>query len=140
MNSVQEGKVTGIVKDIIPAILDTLGMQGIRVTYSGYRSYDDMVAAISKGDIDIAFPVGGGLYSYSFLDMLLDHIALVGFLLLALAAIVVVFLIRDTQRTKKEIREKESAPWMIKKSRISPSLRLPPTLSKKTVRLPWRQE
>ncbi len=58
----KQGKVTGIVKDIIPAILDTLGMQDITVSYSGYRSYDDMIAAISTGDIDVAFPVGGGLY------------------------------------------------------------------------------
>ena len=251
----KQGKVTGIVKDIIPTILDTLGLQGITVTYSGYKSYDDMIDAISKGEIDVAFPVGGGLYyseenniylsnpvssspaelvykgsfteettshfavnennrmqyysvltkypdaeitfypsveecldavladkagcvtlnglrandilrnrrfeglslrqtsyddercfgieignegllkllnrginvlgsdyaqnisyrytgglySYTFIDMLSDHMAFVGSLLLALAAIVVVFLIRDTQRTKKEVKEKESA-------------------------------
>ncbi len=58
----KQGKVTGIVKDIIPAILDALGMQNIEVTYSGYVSYDDMVTAVSTGAIDVAFPVGGGLY------------------------------------------------------------------------------
>ncbi len=55
-------EVTGIVKDIIPAILDALGMQNIKVTYSGYLSYDDMIDAVSSGEIDVAFPVGGGLY------------------------------------------------------------------------------
>ncbi len=56
------GNVTGIVKDIIPAILETLGMKDVTVTYSGYDSYDDMIEAISAGKIDVAFPVGGGLY------------------------------------------------------------------------------
>ncbi len=57
-----DGNVTGIVRDIIPDILDVLGLQKIAVTYSGYKSYDDMIAGINTGDIDVAFPVGGGLY------------------------------------------------------------------------------
>ena len=57
-----KGEVTGIVKDIFPEILDLLGMQDMTVTYNNYLSYDDMVAAVSSGDIDVAFPVGGGLY------------------------------------------------------------------------------
>ena len=57
-----QGNVSGIVKDIIPAILDTLGMHNVTVTYSGYKSYDDMIAGISTGEVEVAFPVGGGLY------------------------------------------------------------------------------
>ena len=57
-----QGEVTGIVKDIIPTIMDTVGMKNIEITYSGYISYDDMIAAVCSGDIDVAFPVGGGLY------------------------------------------------------------------------------
>lgn len=57
-----KGEVTGVVKDIIPAILDTVGMSDIDVTYTGYTSYDDMITAVSSGNIDVAFPVGGGLY------------------------------------------------------------------------------
>ena len=57
-----QGEVTGIVKDIIPEILDTLGMQNITVEYTGYKSYDDMITGINTGEIDVAFPVGGGLY------------------------------------------------------------------------------
>ena len=57
-----KGDVTGIVKDIIPAIFDTVGMKDINVTYIGYISYDDMIDAVSSGNIDVAFPVGGGLY------------------------------------------------------------------------------
>jgi signal transduction histidine kinase/CheY-like chemotaxis protein len=57
-----QGKVTGVVREIIPDILNCLGLQEVTVTYSGYRSYDDMISAISDGSIDVAFPVGGGLY------------------------------------------------------------------------------
>ena len=58
----QQGNVTGIVKDIIPDILSSLGMNSISVTYKGYRSYDDMIAGINSGEMDVAFPVSGGLY------------------------------------------------------------------------------
>ena len=57
-----QGEVTGIVKDIIPAILKSVEMQDMTVIYTGYKSYDDMIAGIGTGDIDVAFPVGGGLY------------------------------------------------------------------------------
>ena len=61
-DSDSQGGVTGVVKDVVPAILSALGMQDMEVSYIGYRSYDDMIAAMSAGDIDVAFPVGGGLY------------------------------------------------------------------------------
>jgi hypothetical protein len=54
--------VNGAVKNIVPAILDAIGRPDIDVAYSGYRSYDDMIAAINAGEIEVAFPVGGGLY------------------------------------------------------------------------------
>ena len=57
-----KGQVTGIVKDIVPTILNSLGLQDIKVSYKGYVSYDELVAAVSSGEIDVAFPVGGGLY------------------------------------------------------------------------------
>ena len=47
---------------MVPAVLDAVGMQNVKVTYSGYVNYDDMIAAVSSGKIDVAFPVGGGLY------------------------------------------------------------------------------
>ena len=58
----ERGEVTDIVKDIIPNILDALGMRDMAVSYTAYASYDNMIAAIQSGDIDVAFPVGGGLY------------------------------------------------------------------------------
>ncbi len=58
----RQGNVNGGVKDIVPAILDAIGRPDIDVSYSGYKRYDDMIAAINAGQIDVAFPVGGGLY------------------------------------------------------------------------------
>jgi ABC-type amino acid transport substrate-binding protein len=57
-----QGNVNGAVKDIVPAILEAIGRPDIDVTYKGCKSYDDMIAAINAGEIDVAFPVGGGLY------------------------------------------------------------------------------
>ena len=56
------GNVTGVVKDIIPEILSRLGISHLKVTFSGYESYDTMIADMAAGRIDVAFPVGGGLY------------------------------------------------------------------------------
>ncbi|MBP5181729.1 MAG: response regulator [Lentisphaeria bacterium] len=53
------GQVTGIVKDIFPELLASLGVSGLRVTYSGYLSYDATISDIAAGRIDVAFPVGG---------------------------------------------------------------------------------
>ncbi|MBQ9337576.1 MAG: response regulator [Lentisphaeria bacterium] len=57
-----KGQVTGVVKDIIPAILTSLRITNLQVTYEGYVSYDSMITDLSAGRIDVAFPVGGGLY------------------------------------------------------------------------------
>ena len=58
----EQGQVTGIVRDILPAILNSFGMTDITVTYSGYKSFDEMIADISADVLDVVFPVGGGLY------------------------------------------------------------------------------
>ena len=58
----EQGEATGIVRDIVPAILNTLGMQNVEITFTGYKSYDDMIADLNAGVTDVAFPVGGGLY------------------------------------------------------------------------------
>ncbi len=57
-----EGKVTGVLRDLIPDILRVLGIGDIDVTYRGYAGYDAMIADMAAGAIDAAFPVGGGLY------------------------------------------------------------------------------
>ena len=57
-----DGNVTGIIRDLVPDILNALGIPDTAVTFSGYKSYDELVASMSEGVIDAAFPVGGGLY------------------------------------------------------------------------------
>lgn len=58
----KSGSVTGLIKDLIPEIFNDFGLNKINVTYTGYKSYDDMIAAVQTDMIDAAFPVGGGLY------------------------------------------------------------------------------
>ena len=58
----EQGQATGIIRDIIPEILEGLGISNITVAYTGYESYDAMIADMTSAKIDIAFPVGGGLY------------------------------------------------------------------------------
>ena len=57
-----QGRVTGIIKDIIPEILKDLGLADLAVTYTGYESFDHMIDDMRTGAISVAFPVGGGLY------------------------------------------------------------------------------
>ena len=58
----KNGKVNGIVKDIVPKMLSDLNVTDLEVKYIGYDSYDEMVEAIRNEEIDAGFPVGGGLY------------------------------------------------------------------------------
>ena len=58
----QEGNTTGIIKDIVPEILKGLGLSNLSISYKGYESYDDMIHDVTNAAIDVAFPVGGGLY------------------------------------------------------------------------------
>ncbi len=56
------GSVTGLVKDLVPKIVSELGIDDMTVTFKGYDSYDAMISDLEKGNIDTAFPVGGGLF------------------------------------------------------------------------------
>ena len=58
----ENGEVTGLIRDLIPAMLQELHLTDISVDYTGYENYDDMIAAVRDDRIDAAFPVGGGLY------------------------------------------------------------------------------
>ena len=58
----ESGSATGLVKDIIPAMIAGMGIDSLDISYAGYSNYDDMIADLVKGNIDTAFPVGGGLY------------------------------------------------------------------------------
>ena len=56
------GNVTGLIRELVPAMLKSIGIENIGVTYRSFDSYDDMIAVLGEGGIDAAFPVGGGLY------------------------------------------------------------------------------
>ncbi|MBO7703368.1 MAG: response regulator [Solobacterium sp.] len=56
------GEVTGMIRDLVPALFSSLGISGITFNYQGYESFDAMISDMSEGVIDAAFPVGGGLY------------------------------------------------------------------------------
>ncbi|MGX8705726.1 MAG: ATP-binding protein, partial [bacterium] len=58
----KNGNVTGLLRDLLPAMLESLGINTLKVSYQGYADYADMVADMGRGSIDLAFPVGGGLY------------------------------------------------------------------------------
>ncbi|SCY66545.1 extracellular solute-binding protein, family 3 [Butyrivibrio sp. INlla14] len=58
----KDGNVTGFVKDLVPEIFKNLSLESVKVSYQGYQDYDDLTKALSKGEIDVAFPVGGGLF------------------------------------------------------------------------------
>ena len=57
-----EGQVTGIVKDMIPEMLESLDIDNLPVSYAGYENYDQMLEDMVNGVTDIVFPIGGGLY------------------------------------------------------------------------------
>ena len=57
-----EGRTTGLLPDLVSEMFDDLSISHIRATYRGFDSYDEMIAAVVAGQIDAAFPVGGGLY------------------------------------------------------------------------------
>ena len=56
------GSATGLVRDLVPRMLESLNIDNIQVTYVGFDSYDEMIASLGTGEIDAAFPVGGGMY------------------------------------------------------------------------------
>lgn len=58
----KNGNVIGLVKDLIPEMLKDLGITHIRVNYVGFDSYTDMTDALDNSEVDVAFPVGGGLF------------------------------------------------------------------------------
>ena len=58
----QNGKVTGMIADLMPDLLRKLNIPELSVSYQGYDNYDNMIADMGEGVIDVAFPVGGGLY------------------------------------------------------------------------------
>lgn len=58
----KNGNVNGVIKDLIPQIIERLGITDLSYSFQGYQSYDEMINAMLGGQVDVVFPVGGGLY------------------------------------------------------------------------------
>ncbi|WP_197025115.1 transporter substrate-binding domain-containing protein [Butyrivibrio proteoclasticus] len=58
----KDGSVTGMVKDVVPAVFSTLKVNNIEISYVPYENYNEMMTAINNNEVDMAFPVGGGLF------------------------------------------------------------------------------
>lgn len=54
----EDGSVTGLVVDVIDAILESMGLERrISVQYKGFDNYSDMEKALTNHEINVAFPV-----------------------------------------------------------------------------------
>ncbi|MBR3813813.1 MAG: transporter substrate-binding domain-containing protein [Spirochaetaceae bacterium] len=58
----EDGSANGIIKELIPQLLERLAITNIQPVYKGFDSYDDMIEAMNDSEVDVIFPVGGGLY------------------------------------------------------------------------------
>lgn len=58
----KNGNVIGLVRDLVFKLLSDTGITGLDVVFVGYESYQEMIDDMGRGSIDVAFPVGGGLY------------------------------------------------------------------------------
>ena len=61
-DTTEDGSAIGIIKELIPQLLERLAITNIQPVYKGFDSYDDMIAAMNASEVDVIFPVGGGLY------------------------------------------------------------------------------
>ncbi len=58
----ESGEATGIVKDIIPLMLENVGVKDkLRVEYKSFDNSDDMYVSLLAGDVDILFPMQGDI-------------------------------------------------------------------------------
>ena len=58
----RQGNITGMIREIMPLLLERLNLNDLAIIYQGYDNYDRMIEALNGNEIDAAFPVGGGLY------------------------------------------------------------------------------
>ena len=58
----KKGNAVGLVVDAVPEMFRNLGITSVGYTYYSYDNYDEMTKALEREEIDVAFPVGGGLY------------------------------------------------------------------------------
>ncbi len=58
----ENGNPIGLVSEVFEDMFEEMGISNIKFTYTGYDNYEDMVEAIANDEIEVAFPVGGGLF------------------------------------------------------------------------------
>lgn len=58
----KQGNPMGLVQDVVPNIVESLNLEDLSLSYEGFDNYEKMMTALADGSIDVAFPVGGGLY------------------------------------------------------------------------------
>lgn len=58
----KSGVVTGLIKEIIPKIINKFGNHNIFITYKGYDNYNQLISDINNDAIDVVFPISKGLY------------------------------------------------------------------------------
>ncbi len=58
----KDGKVKGIVKDLVPYLFRKINVDSLQYSYQGYDDYDSMIEAVNNGEVDAAFPAGGNIY------------------------------------------------------------------------------
>lgn len=56
------GEVMGLVRDLVAEMMEKLGLGGLEISYAAYDNYDEMIEDLNREKIDVAFPVGGGLF------------------------------------------------------------------------------
>lgn len=61
-DTTEDGSTNGIIKELIPQLLERLAITNIQPIYKGFDSYDEMIEAMNASEVDVIFPVGGGLY------------------------------------------------------------------------------
>ena len=61
-DTTEDGSTNGIIKELIPQLLERLAITNIKPVYKGFDSYDEMIEAMNDSEVDVIFPVGGGLY------------------------------------------------------------------------------
>ncbi|MBO4385072.1 MAG: GGDEF domain-containing protein [Clostridia bacterium] len=60
----EDGTVRGVLSDVFREWLSQLGLSGkIVLEYRAYPRYDDLIAALRSGEVDVAFPVYDSIWS-----------------------------------------------------------------------------
>ena len=90
---------------------------GVKIGNEGLLKLLNRGVNVIGGDYvqNISYRYAGALYTYGLFDMIWDHMALFGSVILALTALVIFLLVRDARMSKEKVREKEAARLELEK-------------------------